>query len=308
MKLHVAPRRIYNLYNAGGMSEVFRGIKDFTRYRLRDIRDLLRQSYVRFRYRGQTIEREVNGHTMLLDTSDPGITTDLVIDRIREPITTRRYEYELEQLTEKVNEEIVVVDVGANIGYTVLTAAGVLGKQGRIYAIEPVPENVDRCRENVRQNGFDDWVSVDPIAIGDSSGTKELNIASHSNLHSFRADDDIHASGETLSVEVEPLTEFIQKKGLAPEDVNVLRMDVEGYEAAVLQSAEPILEEGGPMVLQIEFHDRLLDHEEREYIIEILSESGFEIQSAVHEGNTVDANDWSVLREYTYLQIVATRE
>lgn len=307
MKLFTLPRRLYSLYNEDGISEIWRGVNDFIYYRRRDFKRYLRRKYVEVRYRGKTVERKVNGYTMLLDTSDPGITTDLIIDRIREPITTRQYEQELSELLDRVDGEVVVIDIGANIGYTVLTAAGVLGERGDIYAIEPVPENVKRCHENITINGFEELVTVDSLAIGNETGTAELYLSPHSNLHSFRVDEEIHQSGGTLPVEILPLTEYIENKDLEPEQVNVLRMDVEGYEASVLKSAEPILRSSSPMVLQIELHGRLLSDSEREYITSILSETGFKIKSAVYEGKQISPADWDIIKDYSYLRVVAIR-
>ena len=58
----------------------------------------------------------------------------------------------------------VVLDVGANIGIYTLLAA----KRGaRVIAIEADPRNVEKLRHHVHLNGFDDRVTILPIAVGD---------------------------------------------------------------------------------------------------------------------------------------------
>ena len=61
-----------------------------------------------------------------------------------------------------------MLDVGANIGIYTLLAA----KRGaRVFAIEADPRNVEKLRHHVHLNGFDDRVTILPIAVGDKEGT-----------------------------------------------------------------------------------------------------------------------------------------
>jgi len=303
--------RITELYNNGGISEVFRGVTDFAYYRSIEIKNRLRRLPIQLRYRGKTIKRNVNGFQMYLDISDSGIATDLALDGIREPVATQAYEAQLRRLKKETNEYPVIADIGANIGYTVLTAANALNGQAHIYAAEPVPANVEKLRKNVELNGYEGVVTIDQLAIDKKVGRRTLNLSTHSNLHSFRTDDGTHLkkleTDEAIEVETTTLSNWLQKHDLKPSDINALRMDVEGHEADVLASGEEILRSDSPLVLQIEFHKRLLEADEVTYLINLLRDSEFEIQVCAQNKNRVESNNWQVLNEYTYLQVVATK-
>ena len=45
-----------------------------------------------------------------------------------------------------------ILDIGANIGYYVLIQRNLVGKNAKITAIEPIPENVNILRKNLKLN------------------------------------------------------------------------------------------------------------------------------------------------------------
>ena len=93
------------------------------------------------------VEKEINGSRMYLDPTDKGLSIDLLVDGIREPYITEVTKRELKQGQ-------TVVDIGANIGYYALLEARQVGPTGRVYAIEPVPENFATLNKNVRLNQY----------------------------------------------------------------------------------------------------------------------------------------------------------
>lgn len=55
-------------------------------------------------------------------------------------------------LDQHVPEGGTVINVGANAGYFALWAAGLVGKRGRVVAVEPHPDNVAMLRRNIRRH------------------------------------------------------------------------------------------------------------------------------------------------------------
>ena len=45
-----------------------------------------------------------------------------------------------------------VLDIGANIGYYVLIERNLIGKKGKIVAVEPVDENIELLKKNLELN------------------------------------------------------------------------------------------------------------------------------------------------------------
>lgn len=135
----------------------------------------------------------------------------------------------------------VFVDVGANQGDFTLLAASLVGPAGRVVAFEPDPDNVAALRENLRLNGFAN-VEVRAVALADEAGSATLHRSAISGWHS------LNEGGNTggrppITVALERLDDL----GLTRLDV--LKIDVEGAENAVIRGAMNTLHRCRPVVL-----------------------------------------------------------
>jgi len=97
--------------------------------------------FVRIRnIRTDHIQITVNSnYLMYVDLKDKGISKELYVHKTREHFST-------EFLQKFVKEEDIVIDIGANIGYYALMEAQ-LANKGKVYAIEPIPTNVDLLKK-----------------------------------------------------------------------------------------------------------------------------------------------------------------
>ena len=121
------------------------------------------------------------------------------------------------------------VDVGANVGsYTVLASA-VCGAEA--IAIEPDPGAAAILRRNVEENKIGDCVEVLEIASGQAAGVAQLTIG---NDTTNRITGDISVS--TRKVIVKSLDEL-----LVDRVPTLIKVDVEGYEPAVIAGAKRTL-------------------------------------------------------------------
>jgi hypothetical protein len=57
------------------------------------------------------------------------------------------------------------IDVGANVGYFSILAAGLVGNQGRVYGFEPNPKLRDDYMRSVGINSFEDRIQLTEIAL-----------------------------------------------------------------------------------------------------------------------------------------------
>lgn len=123
------------------------------------------------------------------------------------------------------------LDVGANAGSYTLLACGIVGCNG--IAFEPIPETHARLINNINLNLLQDKVITHNLALGRETG--ELLFTRH-------LDDTNHVVpiGEpekgARSVMVVPLDTIIGDA--AP---SLIKIDVEGYELAVLEGAHEVL-------------------------------------------------------------------
>lgn len=217
--------------------------------------------------------KEINNSKMYLDVTDQGLSQDLIVDGVRES-------YFLETVKNEVKEDDIVVDIGANIGYYALLQARIAGERGKVYAIEPVPENIELLRRNIRLNEYSN-VEVYQLAIGDKNGFATIYVPKERNRSSMRQPTSYIESGtvEEINVEIITLDDFLKGK-LYPD---IIRMDVEGYEYQIIKGMKKILEKQLPLTLFMEFHFEALQREESIEILQTLKEAAFEIADVTFE-------------------------
>jgi FkbM family methyltransferase len=133
----------------------------------------------------------------------------------------------------------LVVDVGANVGVLAIEAARAVGPSGRVIAIEPVPRNVEILRANVASNP-DTVIDVVDAAVGSADGTLGLGIDQMQ--RSIRNEGAYTALGGTavdieVVVPMRTLDDVIDELVGTERQIRLLKIDVEGMEASVLEGA-----------------------------------------------------------------------
>lgn len=137
------------------------------------------------------------------------------------------YEWRTQRrVAEEVTRGSVFYDVGANVGFYSLLAATLTGP-GRVYAFEPLPENVHYLRRHLALNKIQN-VEIIKTAISDEVGT------------AFFAAEETRAMGRLESsggvrVETYTLDALLQEGRIAPPDC--IKMDIEGAEFRALLGA-----------------------------------------------------------------------
>lgn len=207
------------------------------------------------------VMREVQGSQMLLNLRAGGIHSDLYLYGIREPDATRHLQTILSPST-------IALDIGANIGYYALQEARIAE---HVYAIEPDPDNFDLLERNVNLNRYHN-ITTYPYAIGDRTGEMGFTHARASNWHRIARQNE---AGD-FKVPMLTLDDFLDHKY---GRVNLVRMDVEGYECNILLGAKKLLTQSQQMKMFVEVHNTFMPqfgHTVEEFYT-ILAEHGFAI-------------------------------
>jgi FkbM family methyltransferase len=148
----------------------------------------------------------------------------------------------------------VFVDVGANIGYFTLLAASRIGPSGRVLAFEPSTWACRRLRQTVASNKLTQ-VEVLPIGLSDHVGVMPLYITPDElRNHTPSMVEGEHKAVEKVSVRT--LSGCLQDAGITALDL--LKIDVEGHEPAVLRGGLEWLTSGRIKALMIELNDEAL--------------------------------------------------
>jgi FkbM family methyltransferase len=146
----------------------------------------------------------------------------------------------------------VAYDLGANVGYTTLLLARAVGRGGRVFAFEPLPDNLQRLRHAVRLNGLESQVIVVPTAVGAQHGPATFRVHASGGMGRL-ADGAGREKGFVAETAVEVLTldEFVFGQHQAAPDL--IKIDLEGGEGAALRGMARLLREHRPCLL-IELH------------------------------------------------------
>lgn len=123
-----------------------------------------------------------------------------------------------------------VIDIGANMGTVTLECAFKVGELGKIYSIEANPIMFSYLRGNILLNQLSNTQTYN-LAIGHKEGTISISNLRSDCLNSVIQD------GEGIEVPLQRLDDL----GINESNIDLMKIDVLGYEKFVLAGAEKIL-------------------------------------------------------------------
>jgi FkbM family methyltransferase len=158
---------------------------------------------------------------------------------------------EIRFLLDILQKDMVVLDIGSNIGIFSL----VLGKQmakiggGRCYAFEPTRSTYQLLQKNIENNHYN---NVFPIrtALSDQIGVAQLSINARYKDGLNTLGESTHPDAEIVNYEGTPVTTLDHWKNFnALNRVDIIKMDVEGCELLVLKGAKNLLSSEAPLIM-----------------------------------------------------------
>ena len=134
------------------------------------------------------------------------------------------------------------VDVGSNVGAFTILASKVVGVNS--IAFEPVPETVERLKDQMQINRLNDVVSVRNNGVGDQAG-KLFFTNNNDTINKVS----LKGGENTTEVEVVTLDDVLDKT-----DKYIFKIDVEGYEYNVIEGGKDILSSPNTSAIIIELN------------------------------------------------------
>lgn len=126
-----------------------------------------------------------------------------------------------------------VVDIGSNLGISALYfLTRHPAVRCRLY--EPVARNVERLRANLA--GLEDRYEVAEVAVADFAGETEFHLDPYGRYGGLEVD-----TPETVTVPCRHIDTVLEDALADADTIDVLKLDVEGYEARLLRAARPDL-------------------------------------------------------------------
>ncbi len=172
-------------------------------------------------------------------------------------------------LRELVHPGMVTYHVGANIGYITLMFMRLVGKSGRVFAFEALPENVERLRRNIEINagehfqGFISEVTIFSGAVLERSGSVRFLLGPSTSMGKVEGSAEWHRADGNLRVENAQMIEvvgislddFVYRDGNPPPQV--VKIDIEGAELLAIQGMKNIILRDKPYLI-VEVTDSFL--------------------------------------------------
>lgn len=170
-------------------------------------------------------------------------------------------------IAESVRPGMAVYDAGAHIGFFAVIAARLVGDRGSVTCFEPLEGNCDLIRRNAVLNRFS-HITVRCEALSDRNGEAAFQTSSVPSWGRLveAAGHVSQATGE-VAVSVRSIDSLLRERTIPPPDL--IKVDVEGAETAVLAGARETLAKYHPVLL-IELHGT------NGPVADILESSGYE--------------------------------
>ncbi|HUD10504.1 MAG TPA: FkbM family methyltransferase [Candidatus Saccharimonadales bacterium] len=245
-----------------------------------------------------------NGLKIYLDTRDIAVVPHLALDGIWEPQITNAW-------LSMVGPEDTILDVGANFGYFGLLAAQKTNKKkSKVIFIEANPHLIPYINKTLSLNWYNEQSVVENFAVSDTEGTVTLNVLKDyigsssiqtvEKLDSYMHDKMHLELSEAISVQSVTIDSYCKKQKI--KEINLIKMDIEGYEDKAYAGMREIIKASPNVTLFVEFTRDGYDNPKTFYE-QMLADFGY-VYLIDKQGNLVrpkatsyehiigDADDW----------------
>ena len=169
----------------------------------------------------------------------------------------------LDLFAEHLSKGKTFIDIGANIGQHSMYAATLVGPTGSVHAFEPIPTIYRQLTQSIQANHFEGIIHSHNVALGTDNTDELLYVANNAGGSSLVNNTD---TKETITVHIRNGDKELE----ACEHIDVIKIDVEGYEYEVLQGIRKTLEKHQP-ILFLEFSGDSYKMQNKSHGMKILS-------------------------------------
>jgi len=224
-------------------------------------------------------------------------------------LLTNRHEVETtQQIQHLIKPNMIILDVGAHVGYYARMFSALTGDGGQVIAFEPHPRTHAVLKQNVANMPN---VTTHQVAVAEQDGTAELYdylmMSASGSLHYDESMADLQRSqiGEfdvaprhdtqfemqKFTVKTIPIDKCLMEMGI--QHVDFVKMDIEGAEMGALRSMKQTIANSPNLSLIMEYNPQALkafDHDPVQALSEILA-MGFNTMQAINPDGSL--SDWT---------------
>jgi FkbM family methyltransferase len=184
-----------------------------------------------------------------------------------------------------------VFDVGTNMGFYTIWMSQFIGK-GKIHSFEPDSGNFERLQQNIDLNNLQNQVTANQAAASDQDAI--LSFTSGLDGENHIADSDLK---NTVSIQSQKIDSYIQQYSIT-SSIAYMKVDVEGFEYAVLKGADNVLRNKQIEIIQLEINKTIVNSGKTiEDLLNLLIEYQYQLCSYDVKNNQLKAIVFSPERE-----------
>jgi FkbM family methyltransferase len=177
-----------------------------------------------------------------------------------------------QKLAENVKQGAICVDVGANLGYFSILMSRLVGETGQVIAFEPMPDTFEILCKNVSLNQLTNTKTVRGAVSNESASVQlftepSVALSKTASMIAYR----LEGARQATQVPALRLDDYFAGEKRLPD---LIKMDVEGAEGAVLKGARETITRGQPL-LMVEIH--AWGSPESQQILDLLAEFEYEV-------------------------------
>lgn len=177
---------------------------------------------------------------------------------------------ELFFLRQLIKPGSVCLDIGANLGYYSVALSRLVGPEGRVLAVEPIPDFQAIWKDNVQLSGFDNLTLL-PYALGGQNqtvqmGTPERHGLLHHGMTKVASSNPHEHYARTYEVPMRVPDELLRDL----TRLDFVKCDVEGFESEVFAHLQATLRRFQPLI-----QTELNGLENRQKVVSLLAGLGY---------------------------------
>jgi FkbM family methyltransferase len=166
----------------------------------------------------------------------------------------------------------IFIDVGANVGYYTLLASKLVGRTGRVFALEASPTIFGQLKANLERN---DALNVTARNVAITTTRCKLPIYLHG-AHNIGASTILHDVAETKGAVLEAMVDGVPLKDVVDTEAicaaRIIKIDVEGAEQLVVEGIKDILPK---LSNSTEVVMEIAGYQGRDVLLDLFIQAGF---------------------------------
>ncbi|MGB5969731.1 MAG: FkbM family methyltransferase [Spirulinaceae cyanobacterium] len=158
----------------------------------------------------------------------------------------------VELVSKLLQPGMVFVDGGAHCGQYTLVASKCVGESGEVHSFEPDPDTFAMLSDSIKLNGLKN-VYLNQLALSDRIEVKELYLAMANNIGGNSLYEPENYSGDICTVKCTTLDSYLKQHKISK--IDLLKLDIEGYEMNVLESSQVFKDGDSQPFIVVEFNE-----------------------------------------------------